>query len=281
MPYNSLRSVRERKGVTIAQLAGKTSISIRTLQAYEAGERPILPDDLRKLSRVLLTSTGEILQQPSAPPTPMPMSPRPTLTTSTHPAPPSLNVPTPLPSAPPRDAPYYRPPFRPARDPRPPLTDGPPAPRPHPLRPPRQTRAPAPPGPSTAGQIEQIRHLARRMGLEEVELADRIGAPLQSLDHASARAAIARLRKEMEESGVWQPRVGEGPDHEGEYLAKLRDHRVPVEVRLIDGEKIEGIVEDFTPYLIQVRQPDSGIDVFVRKLAIAYYHTQVSIDDFE
>jgi sRNA-binding regulator protein Hfq len=119
------------------------------------------------------------------------------------------------------------------------------------------------------------------MGLEEAELPERIGGALQSLDHLSARAAIARLRKEMEESGVWQPRVGEGPDHEGEYLAKLRDHRVPIEVRLIDGERVAGVVEDFTPYLIQVRDPDSGRDIFVRKLAIAYYHTQVPIDDFE
>jgi sRNA-binding regulator protein Hfq len=148
-------------------------------------------------------------------------------------------------------------------------------------RPSRPPRAPLPPGPSTAGQIEQIRHLARRLGLEDKELPERIGASLESLDHAAARAAIARLRKEMEESGTWQPRVGEGPDHEGEYLAKLRDHRVPIDIRLIDGEKVQGIVEDFTPYLIRIRQPDSESDLFVRKLAIAYYHTQVPIDDFE
>jgi sRNA-binding regulator protein Hfq len=148
-------------------------------------------------------------------------------------------------------------------------------------RQPRPSRAPQPSGPSTAGQIEQIRHLARRMGLEDAELTERIGGPLESLDHVAARAAIANLRKEMEESGTWQPRVGEGPDHEGEYLAKLRDHQVPIEIRLIDGEKVLGIIEDFTPYLIRIRQSDSGSELFVRKLAIAYYHTQAPIDDFE
>jgi transcriptional regulator with XRE-family HTH domain/sRNA-binding regulator protein Hfq len=279
VPYNSLRSVRERKGVTIAQLAGKTSISIRTLQAYEAGERPILPEDLRKLSRVLLASTGEILQQPSEPPPPV--VPRPTLTVSTHPSPSSHVVPTPVPTLPPREAPFYRQPFRPPREARPPIADGPPVARPRVPRPSRPLRAPLPPGPSTAGQIEQIRHLARRMGLEDAELMERIGVSLESLDHGAARMAIARLRKEMEESGTWQPRVGEGPDHEGEYLAKLRDHRVPIEIRLIDGEKVQGIIEDFTPYLIRIHQSEGGSDLFVRKLAIAYYHTQSPIDDFE
>ena len=46
--------------MTIAQLAGKTSLSVRTLQSYEAGERAIAPDDLRKLSRVLLVPPAEL-----------------------------------------------------------------------------------------------------------------------------------------------------------------------------------------------------------------------------
>ncbi|MGH2460473.1 MAG: helix-turn-helix domain-containing protein, partial [Chloroflexota bacterium] len=59
MPYNSLYLIREKKGMTVAQLAGKTSISIRTLQAYESGERTIAADDLRKLSRVLYATTSD------------------------------------------------------------------------------------------------------------------------------------------------------------------------------------------------------------------------------
>src|SRR5262249_43346024 len=157
-------------------------------------------------------STGEILQQPSEPPPPV--VPRPTLTVSTNPPPSSHSVPTSIPTLPPREAPFYRQPFRPSRETRPPIADGPPAARPRLQRQPRPSRAPQPPGPSTAGQIEQIRHLARRMGLEDGEVIERIGASLESLDHGSARAAIARLRTEMEESGTWQPRVGEGPDHE-------------------------------------------------------------------
>ena len=293
MPYNSLRSVRERKGVTVAQLAGKTSISIRTLQAYEMGERSILPDDLRKLSRVLIVSPGEILREPSEPPAPpapprpvlvapAPAAPsRPVLVAPTPAAPQSLSVPTSSPEVAPRDVPFRRPPFAPAREPLVPTGEASGPSRPRIVRPPSPRRAPHPPGPATAGQIDQIRHLARRMGLEEAELPDRIGSPIEGLDHVGARAAIARLRKEMEESGVWQPRVGEGPDQEGEYLTKLRDHRVPIEVRLIDGGTIQGVVEDFTPYLIRVHQTDDRSDVFVRKLAIAYYRTQVPVDDFE
>src|SRR5947207_3443262 len=59
---NSLRVIREQKGITVAQLAGKTSISIRTLSSYEAGERTIPTEDLRKLSRVLFVTPADILK---------------------------------------------------------------------------------------------------------------------------------------------------------------------------------------------------------------------------
>src|SRR5712692_4881418 len=226
MPYNSLRPIRERKGLTIAQLAGKTSLSIRTLQSYEAGERAIAPDDLRKLSRVLLATPAEILQ-PSAPPPPpvAPPPPPPQPVPAAAPAAPRVEpsaatvAPPPsstLAAAAPDEAPPRRP-FIPYSRERPqPGTDGAASARPtRPVRPPREPRPPRPPGPSTAGQIEQIRHLARRMGLNDAELVERASAPLETLDHSGARAAIARLRQELEESGTWQPRVGEGPDQEG------------------------------------------------------------------
>jgi sRNA-binding regulator protein Hfq len=117
--------------------------------------------------------------------------------------------------------------------------------------------------------------------MEEPELSDHLGTSLNALDHGAARAAIARLRKEMEESGTWQPRVGEGPDQEGDYLGKLKARQVPIEIRLIDGEKLEGTIQDFTPYLIRIRQRNAEADVSVRKLAIAFYRTQVAVNDLE
>ncbi len=271
MPNNSLRPIRERKGMTVAQLAGKTSISIRTLQAYEAGERGIAPDDLRKLSRVLYVSTADLLQpsEGQSPSPPPPPSPRPIA--------PAVEL-TPQPTPPPR------PPIAPSPEPvRRTQVDGNRTPRPTPTapRPAREPRAPKPPGPATAGQIEQIRHLARRMGIDEPSLVERFGAPLESLDHTAARAAITSLRTEMEESGTWQPRVAEGPDQEGEYLRKLREHGIPIEILLINGERFAGRISDFTPYVIQIRDRTNGEEVTVRKLAIAYYHTLEPVNDAE
>lgn len=329
MPNNSLRPIREKKGMTLAQLAGKTSISIRTLQMYETGERAISADDLRKLSRVLFAPTAELLQ-PSAepPPPPTPLSPAPTATSESAipPSPPMATVepairPSPpkietAPTGPPRESisPQPSPAAHPAngevraddrphapgdfnRRPFPPVSPGghgeyrrpfgaAPAPRPvggpRPVGPraPRPPRAARPPGPSTKGQLEQISNLARRMGLSEAEVEERIGASLTSLDHLGARNAIAKLHQELEESGTWQPRVGEGADQEGAYLGKLRDRELGVVAQLINGQRVEGRIVDYTPYTIRLRG-ESGDEVTVRKLAIAYYQTRGPVDDPE
>jgi sRNA-binding regulator protein Hfq len=145
----------------------------------------------------------------------------------------------------------------------------------------RDSRPARPVLPATGGQLDQIRSLSRRLGLEEPALIEQIGRPIESLDHLGARSAIAKLRQLMEDSGTWQPRVGEGPDQEGEYLGKLRDRRLPIEVQLINGERLRGVIDDFTPYVVRLRNPDGGTEVSVRKLAIAYYQTPGPIDDAE
>jgi sRNA-binding regulator protein Hfq len=52
-------------------------------------------------------------------------------------------------------------------------------------------------------------------------------------------------------------------------------------VQMIDGEHLRGTVADFTPYVIQLRDPESGAEVSVRKLAIAYSTPQGPVDDVE
>jgi sRNA-binding regulator protein Hfq len=149
---------------------------------------------------------------------------------------------------------------------------------PRPARQPRESRAARAPGPATKGQLDQIHNLARRMGLAEAEVEERVGAPLNSLDHLSARGAISKLRQQLEESGTWQPRVGEGTDQEGAYLGKLRDCGVELVAHLINGQRVEGTIVDFTPYTVRLRGGD-GDEVTVRKLAIAYYQTKGPVDD--
>lgn len=297
MPNNSLRLIREKKGLTLAQLAGKSSVSIRTLQMYETGERPISADDLRKLSRILLTPTAELMQ-PSADPPPPPPSPEPVAPSlpseSASPSSPTETTvipPVAPPLAPPAEsvrpngearatasAEYVRRPLGPGEPHRSfggvPSRSAPP----RPPRPSREPRVPRPPGPSTKGQLEQIHNLARRMGLDDAEVEERIGVSLSSLNHQEARDAIAKLRQHMEESGTWQPRVGEGIDQEGAYLGKLRDRGISVIARLIDGSTVEGKVVDYTPYAIRLRD-DRGEELMVRKLAIAYYQTKGPVDD--
>jgi sRNA-binding regulator protein Hfq len=117
------------------------------------------------------------------------------------------------------------------------------------------------------------------MGIEESTVVERLGTPLAALDHTAARDAIARLRREMEESGTWLPRVGEGPDQEAEYLGKLRDQSMPLDIRMIDGTELSGTIVDFTSYVIRLRHDDNATEVSVRKLAIAYYQTRRAVDD--
>lgn len=283
MPYNSLRPVREKKGITLAQLAGKTSISIRTLQSYEAGERTIAADDLRKLSRVLYVSPAEILE-PSDPPPPPPPPPS-LISPPTVARPAEKMVQTNVVTTTPEAEIIQRPPPRPARDlPHRAPINGPrpsaPA-RPVPPRSNQDVRAARPAQEASPGQLDQIHSLARRMGLDESALLERTGVPLKNLDHLAARAAIARLRAEMEESGKWQPRVAEGPDREGEYLAKVREQGIPIDIHLIDGQQFQGTIQDYTPYVIQLRDSATGSDVTIRKLAIAYYQTRGQVDDTE
>ncbi|HEX5417912.1 MAG TPA: helix-turn-helix transcriptional regulator [Chloroflexota bacterium] len=299
MTYISLRAIREQKGLTLAQLAGKTSISLRTLQAYESGDRAVAPDDLRKLARVLVVSAAEILQ-PAEPPA-APVAPP---TTPSAPAalrlvpdasPASANGP---PADPANGSERIREfPIRPSpvgetappafergpergfdRGPRRPFGAPSVAPRPVTPRAPRPPRAVRPPSPATSGQLEQLRNFARRLGLEETELVEEVGAPLESLTLPSARAAITKVRARMEESGTWRPRVGEGPDQEGEYLNRLREAAIPIEAALFGGEKIRGLIDSFTPYVIQVRQSD-GTVASLRKLAVVYYRTLEAVDD--
>ncbi|MER3514040.1 MAG: XRE family transcriptional regulator, partial [Chloroflexota bacterium] len=48
-----LWKLRQRKGMTVQQLAAKSGIPVAVIQEYEAGKRPIRSADLPKLARAL------------------------------------------------------------------------------------------------------------------------------------------------------------------------------------------------------------------------------------
>jgi len=63
-----LRTIRNRKGMSVNQLASRSGISIATLIQYEKGERQIPPADLRRLAKALYVDEWDINPRSSPPP---------------------------------------------------------------------------------------------------------------------------------------------------------------------------------------------------------------------
>ncbi len=60
-------------------------------------------------------------------------------------------------------------------------------------------------------------------------------------------------------------------DIESAYLRKQRDLKVPLTFTFMNGKEFTGVVSDFTPFTIHILDPESGEEIVLRKLAIAYY----------
>jgi len=63
-----LRTIRDRKGMSVNQLASRSGISIATLIQYEKGEQEIHPGDLRRLAKMLYVDEWDINPRSSPPP---------------------------------------------------------------------------------------------------------------------------------------------------------------------------------------------------------------------
>jgi len=63
-----LRTIRERKGMSVNQLASRSGVPIATLVQYEKGERRIPHDDLRRLAKALYVDEWDINPRSSPPP---------------------------------------------------------------------------------------------------------------------------------------------------------------------------------------------------------------------
>ena len=75
MPQD-LRKIRKRKGMSLNQLASRSSIPIATLIQYEKGERQIPHSDLRRLARALYVDEWDINPRSSPLPQPPPRKER-------------------------------------------------------------------------------------------------------------------------------------------------------------------------------------------------------------
>ena len=282
-----LRNLRERKGLTVSQLAAKASISSRVILDYEEGRQPISLAHAKVLAKALWVGIEDLMPPAGAagpqPVVAAPPSPRPT---PSSPPPPPLRAQATA-TAPPIAAPAYRP----AQDAPSPMREGPRMVRPvssdrhggavrsgdgggrgtRPSRP-----APPPPGPITEGQLEELRRLAAKLEIAPEQLEERIGKPLTEMNRPEAKDWIKRARGMVEELapsrkapyGQW-PEARE--DQEAAYLKSQQEAGSYFVFRLFNGEQFGGTITDFTPYTITLKQHSDGDEVVLRKLAVAYY----------
>src|SRR5437868_14384598 len=83
MSMNMLRSIREKKGLTIGQLAARASIPTRILAEYEEGRQPIPLPHAKLIAKALWVPIEELMPPAGSvpPPAPRPAAPPPAVST--------------------------------------------------------------------------------------------------------------------------------------------------------------------------------------------------------
>jgi len=252
----NLWKIRQKKGMTVSQLAAKSGVPARLINEYEAGQRAIRSMDLAKIAQALYVDEADIklLSDPIPPsavePPSRPMSPSP------RPAPPSTR-----PSAPPaapKPAPRPEPPPKPAEPP----------------------KAPPPPQPARPSQIAHLEALAKRLGMDQTQLEALAGKPIAQLLRQEASKLLGELQRRIREEKPprakdeverHRPYLPESVDEfELNYLTQAKEAQARFTFTLFDGRTISGTIIGFSPYAITVRE-DSGDEVTLQKLAIAFY----------
>lgn len=280
---NMLRSIREKKGLTVSQLAARASISARVITEYEEGRQVISLSHAKLIAKALWVPIEDLMPPAgSAPPPPVgagqaPVQPQPRqVLQAPHIAAPVV-APTAVQSTPLSATNSSSQVAQPARHE---------AARPAPqtatankgaeggtTRPSRSVLAP--PGPITEGQVTELLRIATRLEIAQDQLEQRIGKSLHALNRPEAKEWIKRLRAMSEEiAPSGKVRFGQWPeereDQEATYLREQREMGSHFMFKLFNGDQFSGTIADFTPYTITINLP-SGEEMVLRKLAIAYY----------
>lgn len=292
-----LRTIREKKGLTVSQLAARASIPSRVIGDYEEGRSPIPLAHAKLLAKALWVPIEDLMPPAgSVPPsaqTPGPRAQQQQAIDRAQPAP--ANVPSAVTQPAPatengHGAGISR---GPARD----MSGGAHnvQTQPQRARPPgsvnvagegqrgaRPTRAARVSTPLTEGQLQELTHLSQRLQISREKLEERVGKALTALSRPEAKEWIKRLRAMADEIAPTQKiRFGQWPeaqeDLEAAYLREQRDAGAAFTFKLFNGEQITGTILDFTPYTITVKA-DDGEETVLRKLAIAYYRRQTLSD---
>jgi transcriptional regulator with XRE-family HTH domain len=233
-----LWKIRQRKGMSINQLAAKSGVPAISIMEYESGQA-IRSADLPKLARALYVEEWDIDIKGKPRPKPAPAEPRPSAST-----------------APPR-----------AREKKPP---------------PAKARRPA-----AIARSSQIEHLLRltadHFGKDRAALEKELGKVLEEmtrleastlLNHYQTLLAESRSAESESEAGTKRKRayLPEGVDEfELKYLASHQESGSRLQFTLFDGQETSGHIIGFSPYSITIQEEETGEEVTLQKLAIAYY----------
>lgn len=279
---NMLRSIREKKGLTLSQLAARTSISARALADYEEGRQSLPLSHAKVLARALWVQIEDLMPpagsvQRSAQSTIAGGGIDTSIAATSPPSPTRLFQEPDVrnPRAPARQEEHHshRPTGGQSQTERSSAEGGggPKSPDAHAAR----TKPVPPPGPISSGQLQELSRLAANLEISKEQLEERIGKGLSALTRPDAKDWIKRLRAMLEEiAPSRKTQFGRWPqaeDREAAYLSEQQTAQTTFLFKLFDGEQFTGTISDFTPYTITVKLAGSGDDMVLRKLAIAYY----------
>lgn len=239
MPQD-LRKIRDRKGMSVNQLALRSGISGATLIQYERGRRRIPASELRRLAKALYVEEWDINAQ-STPPPPLPSPTSSQITRRERPA-------------------------------------GPARPTKKLVRKLSNDRERPKPKPARDSQIAHLLTLAARFNMDRAALETEIGKRLDELTMQGARSWNGKfLRRIAEEHPPYRSvdrkraYLPEGVDSfELAYLQEQQEAGALLHFTLFDGQTFDGRVVGFSPYLIVICEP-GGDEVALNKLAIAFY----------
>lgn len=234
-----LWKIRQRKGLRVNQLAAKSGVPAISIQEYEAG-RAIRSADLPKLAKALYVEEWDIELKGS----PRPKSGRPQAARPTAPAKAAPKAPA--------------------------------------------TRQRKPP-PSPLARPSQIEHLVTmttyRLGKDQAKLEEEIGKPLETMTRSEAKKWLKHYQQLL----VTVKTTPQSPDGEVivkrkraylpesvdefelKYLTAQQEDEALLHFTLFDGQEVRGRIVGFSPYNITLREEETGEEVTLQKLAIAYY----------
>lgn len=233
----NLWEIRQKKQLTVKQLAGKSGVKAGDIYAYESGET-IRMADLGKLAKALYVDSSEIKIESDPLPKKKPVQ-------VNQPAPP----PVPQPSAKTATPVKAQPKTQDSR---------------------KQ------PTPAREGQIAHLRDLTARLGESETAVSARIGKPLEELTFQEARQWLATYTEECSsrrpaDTRRKRARLPESVDtYELTYLETQQEAGNIITFTLFDKSEFSGQIVGFSPYAITIRQAD-GSQLTIQKLALAYY----------